>query len=327
MFHILRKVLYNQLMKLIRINELVNKRTALEMKLSQLLFGSLEKRKQSDNVYAYLHRREDGIKTSKYLGELTGELVETVTKDSIKAKEIKKELKAIRKELADLKYIDIELSEKVANNIDFVRRHLADTVYKLAVLEGIATTYADTETIIEGGKINNMNAKDVQKIINLKHAWEFVLNRFVITSNLDFNIICEVNRLVEETFYYNVGKVRSVPVKIGGSTYEPELPIESVVKEEIAEILNRDIDCEDKAIYLMLYLMKRQIFIDGNKRTAVISANHLYISLGLGLIAIPAEKTNEYKKLLIEFYESRDINGKRIHKFVKENCVTRLLTD
>lgn len=306
-----------------KINNLVNRRTRLEIKLSQLLFGSLEKREKGNKVYAYLHRREDGIKVSKYLDEWTEEISSTVAKDSIKAKAIKKELKAIRKELAELEYVDTELSPAVANNIDFVRRHLADTVYKLAVLEGIATTYADTETIIEGGKINNMNAKDVQKIVNLKHAWEFALNKFVITSPLDFNIICEINRLIEETFYYNVGKVRTVPVKIGGSTYEPEMPIENIIKEEIAEILSRGIDAEDKAIWLMLYIMKRQIFIDGNKRTAVISANHLFISLGLGLIAIPAEQTDAYKKLLLEYYEGRDC-GENIFKFVKENCVIRL---
>jgi len=309
-------------MNQIKINELVSIRTNLEIKLSQLLFGSLEKRVRDNKTYAYLHRREDGIKTSKYLGEYNDELKEIVEHDSMSAKSIKFQLKQIRKQLADLNFVEEELSQSVANNIDFVRRHLADTVYKLAVLEGIATTFADTETIIEGGKINDMTPKDVQKIVNLKRAWQFVLNKFVITSKLDFNIICEVNRFIEEGFYYNAGKVRSVPVTIGGTDYKPPLPIESSVKEEIDEILNKQIDDEDKAILLMLYLMKRQIFIDGNKRTAVISANHLFISKGLGLIAIPAEKTDDYKKLLIQYYEGKD--EKNIMKFVKDHCVIQL---
>ena len=214
------------------------------------------------------------------------------------------------------------MEQKIANNIDFVRRHLADTVHKLAVLEGIATTLADTERILHGGKINNLTYTEVQKIMNLKHAWEYLLSENVITSKLDFYILCEVNKHVEEGFYYNAGKVRSVPVTISGTTYKPPLPIESVIKEELAEILSEKISIEDKAINLMLYLMKRQIFIDGNKRTAVITANHLFISHGLGLIAIPSDKIDPYKKLLISYYEGKDKT--KITKFIKEHCVIRL---
>jgi len=309
-------------MEQFEINELVKQKTAFENQLSTLLFGSIEIRKRDNKTYAYLHRREDGISVTKYLGEYTNKLSDTVAKDSAAAKEIKKKLKTIKKQLAELHYIEEELTEKVANNIDFVRRHFADTIYKLAVLEGIPTTLSDTETILEGGKINNMTPTDVRKIVNLKHAWEFVLNKYVLTSKLDFKIICEINRLVEEGFYYNAGKVRSVPVTIGGTTYKPPFPIESVVKEEIAEMLGKDIACEDKAILLMLYLMKKQIFIDGNKRTAVITANHLFISHGLGLIAIPSEKTDEYKRLLIAYYEGKD--EKNIIRFIKDFCLTKL---
>ena len=95
------------------------------------------------------------------------------------AKLIKKQLREIDKQLKGLGYVETEIEEKVALNIDFARKYLVDTIYKQAVLEGIATTYADTETIIEGGKVNNMTADDVLKVINLKHAWEFILNKDV----------------------------------------------------------------------------------------------------------------------------------------------------
>lgn len=312
-------------MEQLRIEELVRQKVTLENEIQKLLFGSVEKRVRDNKTYAYLHRREDGINVTKYLGEYSEQLGDTVTRDTVTAKNIMHKLKDIRKQLSELNYVEEELSEKVANNIDFVRRHLVDTVYKLAVLEGIATTYADTETILEGGKINNMTPKDIQKIVNLKHAWEFVLNKYVITSKLDFDIIAEINRLVEESFYYNAGKVRSVPVSIGGTDYKPPLPIESVIREEVKEILRQNISDEDKAISIMLYLMKRQIFIDGNKRTAVICANHIFISHGLGLISIPDKKTEEYKKLLIDYYEhNKDKGEAELIKFIKDFCIIRL---
>ena len=77
-------------------------------------------------------------------------------------------------------------------------------------------------------------------------------------------------------------------------------------------------DDVDRAIELLLYIMKKQIFIDGNKRTAVIFCNHYLISKGKGIIAIPAELTEEFKDLLIPYYEGKD--EKLIKKFLKEKC-------
>ena len=124
--------------------------------------------------------------------------------------------------------------------------------------------------------------------------------------------------MVEEEFYYTAGKVRNVPVSIGGITWKPDLPIQSVIKEELKEIFNKEIDDVDKAIELLLYIMKKQVFIDGNKRTSVIYSNHYLISKGKGIIAIPAELTQEFKDLLIPYYEGKDENN--IKKFIKEKC-------
>jgi len=96
------------------------------------------------------------------------------------------------------------------------------------------------------------------------------------------------------------------------------LPIESVIKEELEEIFNKKINDVDKAIELLLYTMKKQIFIDGNKRTAVIYSNHYLISKGKGIMAIPAELTEEFKDLLISYYEGKE--EKKIKSFIKEKC-------
>lgn len=300
----------------IEIMNLLQSKQVLEHELQSLIYGSVEIRENKSNKYIYVHYREDGIALTKYVGEYSDELYNLVLNNNIKAKQLKKQIREITKKLKQLNYIEEELSEKVEQNIDFTKRHLVDTIYKQAILEGVATTFADTESIIEGGKVNNMTSEDILKIVNLKHAWEFILNKNVILSDTNFALLCEINKIVEEGFYYTAGKVRNTPVTIGGTIWKPDLPIESVIKEELEEIFSKELDDIDRAIELLLYIMKKQVFIDGNKRTAVIYSNHYLISKGKGIIVIPAELTEEFKDLLIPYYEGRD--EKKIKKFIKE---------
>ena len=51
-----------------------------------------------------------------------------------------------------------------------------------------------------------------------------------------------------------------MPVTIGSSSYIPPLPVESVVKERIAEIVGQEKMAIDVAIELCLYCMKTQFF-------------------------------------------------------------------
>lgn len=46
--------------------------------------------------------------------------------------------------------------------------------------------------------------------------------------------------------------------------------------------------------------------------------NHYLISNGKGIIVIPAELTEEFKQLLISYYEGND--DTEIKKFIKEKC-------
>ena len=290
--------------------------------LSDLVFGTIELRERENKKYIYVHFREDGLSLTKYVGEYTDELYNLILNNNKTARELKLRLRQVEKQLKKLNYIEKDLSEKVAMNIDFARRHMVDTIYNQAVLEGVAATYLDTETIIEGGKVSNMTPNDILKVVNLKHAWEFILNKNVIQSPTNFSLLCDINKLLEEGFYYNAGQIRSVPVSIGGTTWKPELPIESVVKEELEKILSANLEVIDKAIELLLYVTKKQIFIDGNKRTSVIFANHFIISHGLGLLVIPENRVEEYKKLLIAYYEGEDTE--EIKRFLKDKCYLKI---
>ncbi len=291
----------------------------IEFQLNNLIYGSIELRTLNNKKYIYCHARENGILTTKYIGEYTDVLYKMIEENSILAKELKKKLRRKEKELSDLGYLDLD-NKNITLNVDFAKKHMADTIYTQAILEGVATTLLDTENIIEGGVVKNMSVSDIMKIVNLKHAWDFILDKNVIKTKSNYSILCTINKLVEEGFYYNAGIIRSIPVKIGGTKWSPNLPVEIDVIEDINNILNKRISKIDIAIELLLYIVKSQIFIDGNKRTSVIFANHYLISNGVGMIVIPVDKVEEYKKLLVDYYETN--NSKQIKSFLKKCYIT-----
>lgn len=301
--------------------ELINSQNSFKSQLDSLLWGTVEVREVKGGKYIYLHKRVGGFMRTTYAGEYSDELYSLIQKNNVTAKEIKRKLRVIAKQLKERNYVVGELTDAIRLNIDFAKRNLVDTIYKQAVLEGVAVTFLDTETIIAGGKINGVSADDIQKINNLKHAWQFVMDDGVVTSKSDYSILCLINRLVEEGFYYNAGKLRSVPVSIGGTRWKPELPIESLVIEQLNEILNEP-DIYERAIKALLFVTKKQLFIDGNKRSSVIFANHILISNGAGLIVIPEDKVPEYKKLLIAYYETDD--NTEIVNFLYKECLIKL---
>lgn len=300
------------------IAKLLEERNVIEARLEKLVYGSIEIREQNGKKLIYVHYRNQGRQCSKYVGEYSKELYELIVENNNIARAYKKRFREIKKELGKNNYVEEGIDDDVATNIDLARRNLVDSIYKQAMLEGVATTYSDTESLVNGGKVNDMTAKDVQKVINLKHAWEFILSPGVIQYPSNYAIVSQINAIVEEGMSFNAGRIRNVPVSIGGSSYIPPLPFEDQIREDIKNIAESNESPLDKAIEALLYIKKKQLFLDGNKRTAVIFANHILIKNAAGLIVIPAERIDEYKKLLIHYYETNE--RAEIIKFLKEKC-------
>lgn len=280
--------------------------------------GTPEIKEQGDKQYIYMRNRVAGKLISTYVDVYSDALYQLLLRNAREAKELNKNIRHINKNLAALGYEDKELPKRIVENLEFARINMKVNIYDQAVLEGVATSFPQTEDIIENGKINGVSATDVQKILNLKHAWEFILDRDVIQSESNYYMLCHIARLVNEGFFFEGGRIRGVPVTIGGSRYVPPIPIESVIKEEIDGIVNREAEEIDIAIELCLYCMKTQIFLDGNKRAAVIFANHYLIAHGMGFLVIPEKEVAEFKKLLVRFYEGEHIDV--IQSFMRERC-------
>ena len=305
------------------IQELIRRRADLNARLRLLPYdGTPEVKTRGDKKYLYVRKRELGKQKSSYVGVYSDELYNILLSNAREAREIKKELRALDKELASLGYEEASLSSNVLMNIDFARANMKTNIYDQAVLEGVGTTFPQTEEIIDNGKVSGVKASDVQKILNLKHAWEFILDKDVITCKSDYYMLSQIANLVNEGFYIDGGRMRSLPVEIGGSSYLPPIPMEADVKDDINSIILEDASAIDIAIKLCLYTMKKQIFLDGNKRSAIIFANHYLIGHAGGFLVIPENEVEEFKKLLVAYYEGEDINI--ISEFMKEKSWKKL---
>ena len=305
------------------IQELLITRADLHARLKLMPYdGTPEIKERGSEKYLYIRKRIASKLTSTYVGMYTEELYNILLRNSREIRNIRKELRRIEKELASLGYSDDELPADVMKNIAFARVNMKMNIYDQAVLEGVATSFPQTEEIIDNGKVTGMTARDVQKILNLKHAWEFILDKDVIASASDYYMLCHIAKLVNEGFFSEGGRIRGVPVTIGGTSYIPPLPNELDVKEFIQRITASQCEVIDTAIQLCLYCMKTQVFLDGNKRASVIFANHFLIANGSGFLVIPEKEVPEFKRLLVKYYEDDDISY--ISKFMKEKCWKRM---
>ena len=218
--------------------------------------GTIEIKELSNRKYLYIRKREASKVKSIYVGLYSEELHTTLLRQVKDAKEIKKNIRLIEKELAKLGYTQNELSYNIILNLDFARTNMKTIIYDQAVLEGVSTTFPDTELILENGKVNNVSSEDVLKIINLKHAWEFIFDKDVILSKSSYYVCQYIAKLVNEGFYREGGRIRTVPVSIGGSSYISPIPFENDVKEEIDLIINSSIDDIDKSIEKHVQMME-----------------------------------------------------------------------
>ncbi len=305
------------------IQELLRSRADLYARLNLMPYdGTPEIKERGDGKYLYVRKRVAGKQTSTYVGIYTEELYNLLLRNAREAREIRKSLRNIDKQLAEAGYSGDELSIDVVNNIAFARANMKMNIYDQAVLEGVATSFPQIAEIIDNGKVSGMTATDVQKILNLKHAWEFILDRDVVASRSDYYMLSYIARLVNEGFFTEGGRIRGVPVTIGGSSYVPPLPNELDVKEKIQKIAEQDDEPINIAIELCLFCMKTQIFLDGNKRAAVIFANHYLISHGGGFLVIPEKEVSKFKQMLVKYYEGEDIAV--IADFMKVYCWKKL---
>ena len=196
-------------------------------------------------------------------------------------------------------------------NIFLAKKILAETVYNAIKLEGLNTTYVQTEKILNGINDEKVALDDVRTILNLKSAWKYILNN--LDKKIDINFVCNVNKRVsaDESLDWGVIRYGNVGVRlIDGSSYDPEVPdIEKVSKE--LEKINKIENTTEKALTYYLWGARSQLFWDGNKRTSNIVANAILIRDGKGILSVDEKDLEEFNLKLSKFYKTNNMKEMR----------------
>lgn len=206
-------------------------------------------------------------------------------------------------------------------SVYLLKKNIVELVYNAGKFEGLNTTLLQTEEIIKYNRANNVAVDDVLTVVNLKRSFEMLLNDvqepLLETSK-------RINRIVaaEDTLF--PGEIRTGGVEISTiqGRYVPPMLTDDEVKNQYDEIMNQEISETEKALRLFLFISKNQIFWDGNKRTALLTANKIMFSKGLGLLFVPESVFAKFNELLSMYYNSnQSSDDSKILSFIHEECI------
>ena len=131
--------------------------------------GNPEVKENASGKYLYIRKRVGSRLTSTYVDAYSEDLYQLLLRNAKELRELKKSLRKIEKRLAELGYEANGLSNRVLQNIDFARANMKANIYDQAILEGVATSYPQTEDILE--ELLSLGGLGIQYCIKSERAY------------------------------------------------------------------------------------------------------------------------------------------------------------
>lgn len=200
-------------------------------------------------------------------------------------------------------------------SISMGKRQLVDSIWKSAGIEGLGTTFPNTEKILENIPVQTKR-DEVFFIVNMKRAWYFLFDNVDYPNNISY--LRELNKICMEELSYDAGNIRTAPVTIGGTSWIHELPQEDVIIDKLKEIEDMSNRLE-AALEMFCFVARTQMFLDGNKRVAQLMCNKIMMQADVGIFSVPYDQIDRFKELLVNYYETNDSN--KIKTFFREKCL------
>ena len=206
----------------------------------------------------------------------------------------------------------------VQQNLFLAKKKWDENVYCGMRMENRAVTFPQTQTILNGVNVPNVQLDDIQAILNMRDAWKYLLS--TVNEPVTFEYWCKLNEYIARNEALEWGKLRTGSVGISGTDYEPPVPDKDKTVAELETILmDADASTTDKALESFTWGARGQFFWDGNKRTSLMLANKILILGGAGIMTITDKYMEQFNSLLLDFYNTGE--DAVLKEFLYENAI------
>lgn len=168
-------------------------------------------------------------------------------------------------------------------NLQLARSKEADFIFHSIKIEGSALTRGETEDVLAGRR--TASTKEMIEPVNVRSAYEFVLESANSVTTAPGAFIREINRIVLKGLDERGGNLRTGPVKIAGMDYEPPAAVDvPAFMEALSNELKEG--PKGKSVIHFAAEMHSKLaaihpFVDGNGRTARLLMNAILVDSGL----------------------------------------------
>ncbi|KKQ35833.1 MAG: Fic family protein [Candidatus Nomurabacteria bacterium GW2011_GWB1_37_5] len=191
-----------------------------------------------------------------------------------------------------------------------IERFTIELSWKSSQIEGNTYSLLDTEDLIKNKvEAEGHKREEAIMILNHKKALDFINKNASYFKKISLKKLEELHKLTvgDLGIHFNI---RKSSVGITGTNYKP-LDNEYQIKEAIQEmitLINAAKHPTVKSFLTLALISYIQPFEDGNKRTARLLANALLIAHNYCPLSYRNVKESEYKKAILIFYESHNID-------------------
>lgn len=203
-------------------------------------------------------------------------------------------------------------------SIFLAKKKWDENVYCGMRMENRAVTLDQTQSILNGINVPNVQLDDIQAILNMRDAWKYLLQ--TVNEKITFTYWCKLNEYIARNEALEWGKLRTGSVGISGTDYIPPIPEKEQVITTLEDIISdKGMTATDKALEVFTWGTRGQFFWDGNKRTSLMLANKILISTGAGIMTITDKYMEQFNVSLLEYYNT----GKpsELKKFLYDNAI------
>jgi hypothetical protein len=208
--------------------------------------------------------------------------------------------------------------------VDFTIARWVDIVYNLARFEDVEVTKAQAyELLVRGKSYNEIDGCSFHDSLVLKNIFSayYYVSRYG-NMGVDLGLlITDIHEIMVDNLMFNpleIGTFRLKEGRISGTTYKPPVTSYSESLSWLVRETSSLVKVDDYLV-LLIRLMKRQLFVDGNKRTAYVFVNYLLIPFGV-LVDAPSSKVayDVFLGYLQRYYED-DNTEKYFVNYLKRN--------